>query len=130
MRPQTPALEGTPPKGYLTFKAIKQVDGDRITYVGAMPVFDLIDKGFVVPVASAGLSPEILSLVATNGPVQRKTNPGHVQGIVGEVIHHRQSEIEEHHREERRRDCAFQAVVEADVKRAAAETIDPVVGQA
>src|SRR6266849_416542 len=62
MNPQTPILEGTRPKGYLTFKAIKQVDGDRITYVGAMPVFDLIDKGFVAPVASAGLSPEILSL--------------------------------------------------------------------
>src|SRR6266705_2905486 len=86
MTPQTPALEGTRPKGYLTFKAIKQVDGDRITYVGAMPVFDLIDKGFVAPVASAGLSPEILSLVATNGPVQRKTNPGHVQGIVDYIV--------------------------------------------
>jgi len=86
MEPQTPTLEGTRPKGYLTFKAIKQVDGDRITYVGAMPVFDLIDKGFVAPVASAGLSPEILSLVATNGPVQRKTNPGHVQGIVDYIV--------------------------------------------
>ena len=86
MIPQTPTLEGTRPKGYLTFKAIKQVDGDRITYVGAMPVFDLVDKGFVAPVASAGLSPEILSLVATNGPVQRKTNPGHVQGIVDYIV--------------------------------------------
>ena len=86
MNPQTPTLEGTRPKGYLTFKAIKHVDGDRITYVGAMPVFDLIDKGFVAPVASAGLSPEILSLVATNGPVQRKTNPGHVQGIVDYIV--------------------------------------------
>ena len=82
MSPQTPTLEGIRPKGYLTFKAIKQVDGNRITYVGAMPVFDLIDKGFVAPVASDGLSPEILSLAQTNGPVQRKTNPGHVQGIV------------------------------------------------
>ncbi len=36
--------------------------------------------------ASAGLSPEILSLVATNGPVQRKTNPGHVQGIVDYIV--------------------------------------------
>src|SRR5205809_492469 len=86
MTPQTPALEGSRPKGYLTFKAIKQVDGDRVTYVGAMPVFDLIDKGFIAPVASAGLSPEILSLVATNGPVQRKTNPGHVQGIVDYIV--------------------------------------------
>src|SRR5262245_22755114 len=86
MTPQTPTLEGTRPKGYLTFKAIKQVDGSRITYVGAMPVFDLIDKGFVAPVASAGLSPEILSLVRTNGPVQRKTNPGHVQGIVDYIV--------------------------------------------
>jgi DGQHR domain-containing protein len=86
MVPQTPALEGTRPKGYLTFKAIRQVEGDRVTYVGAMPVFDLIDKGFVAPVASAGLSPEILNLVATNGPVQRKTNPGHVQGIVDYIV--------------------------------------------
>jgi DGQHR domain-containing protein len=70
----------------LTFKAIRQVEGDRVTYVGAMPVYDLIDKGFVAPVASAGLSPEILSLVATNGPVQRKTNPGHVQGIVDYIV--------------------------------------------
>lgn len=86
MNPQTPALEGSRPKGYLTFKAIRQTDGDRVTYVGAMPVFDLIDKGFIAPVASAGLSPEILSLVATNGPVQRKTNPGHVQGIVDYIV--------------------------------------------
>jgi len=60
MMARTPTLEATRPKGYLTFKAIRQVEGDRVTYVGAMPVFDLIDKGFVAPVASAGLSPEIL----------------------------------------------------------------------
>jgi DGQHR domain-containing protein len=51
-----------------------------------MPVFDLIDKGFVQPVASAGLSPEILELVATNGPVQRKTNPAHVQAILDYIV--------------------------------------------
>src|SRR5436305_871165 len=32
MVPQTPTLEGTRPKGYLTFKAIRQVEGERVTY--------------------------------------------------------------------------------------------------
>ena len=86
MSPQPPSSEGTRPKGYLTFKAIRQSEGDRVTYVGAMPVFDLIDKGFVQPVASHGLSPEVLDLVATNGPVQRKTNPGHVQAILDYIV--------------------------------------------
>lgn len=101
MTPQTPTLEGTRPKGYLTFKAIRQTEGDRVTYVGAMPVFDLIDKGFVAPVASAGLSPEILSLVSTNGPVQRKTNPGHVQGIVDYIVE----------QAEKNEPCAFNSIV-------------------
>jgi DGQHR domain-containing protein len=82
MEPQPTASEGIKPQGYLTFKAIRVTDGDRVTFIGAMPVFDLIDKQFVAPVASAGLSPEILELVLSNGPVQRKTNPSHVQGIV------------------------------------------------
>lgn len=86
MTPQTPAPEATKPKGALTFKAIRVSDGGRISYIGAMPVYDLIDKRFVAPVASAGLSPEILELVATNGPVQRKTNPHHVQGIVDYIV--------------------------------------------
>jgi DGQHR domain-containing protein len=49
-------------------------------------VYDLIDKGFVVPVASMGLSPEILKLVSTNGAVQRKTTPSHVQGILDYIV--------------------------------------------
>jgi hypothetical protein len=34
-------------------------------YIGAMPVFNLFNQGFVAPVASAGLSPEILKSVST-----------------------------------------------------------------
>ncbi len=86
MIPQTPAPEATRPKGSLTFKAIRVTDGGRISYIGAMPVFDLLDKHFVAPVASAGLSPEILELVAVNGPVQRKTNPAHVQAIANYIV--------------------------------------------
>ena len=75
------------PKGYLTFKAIRAQDGDRVTYIGAMPVYDLIDKNFIVPVASEGLSPEILKVAAANGgPVQRKTTPAHVQAIVDYIV--------------------------------------------
>src|SRR5687768_11501559 len=70
------------PKGHLDFKAIKIEHGDRILYIGAMPVFNLFSQGFVAPVASEGLSPEILKTVETNGAVQRKTNPTHVQGIL------------------------------------------------
>lgn len=86
MSTQTSDAQATSPKGYLTFKAIQVQDGDRKSYIGAMPVFDLIDKGFVAPVASMGLSPEILKLVATNGAVQRKTTPSHVQGIVDYIV--------------------------------------------
>jgi hypothetical protein len=82
MTPQDPVREDLSPRGYLTFKAIRVEDGDRVSYVGAMPVFNLIDQRFIAPVASEGLSPEILKLVASNGPVQRKTTPTHVQGIV------------------------------------------------
>jgi len=81
-----PTPEGITPKGYLTFKAIRVEDGDRVVYIGAMPVFNLIDQRFVAPVASAGFSPEILELISTNGPVQRKTNPGHVQSILDYIV--------------------------------------------
>jgi DGQHR domain-containing protein len=80
------ASEPVKPKGYLTFKAIRTVDGDRVTYIGAIPVFNLLDQRFVAPVASAGLSPEILKVASTNGPVQRKTNAAHVQGIVDYIV--------------------------------------------
>jgi DGQHR domain-containing protein len=86
MQPHNPALEVVSPKGYLTFKAIRVQDGDRVTYIGAMPVFDLIDKRFIAPVASLGLSPEILELASHNGAVQRKTTPSHVQGIVDYIV--------------------------------------------
>jgi DGQHR domain-containing protein len=86
MNPSALAAAADGPKGYLTFKAIRVTDVDRVTYIGAVPVFDLIDKQFIVPVASAGLSPEVLELVLTNGAVQRKTNPAHVQGIVDYIV--------------------------------------------
>src|SRR4051812_37721769 len=86
MATQTSEPQAIRPKGYLTFKAIQVQDGDRKSYIGAMPVFDLIDKGFVVPVASLGLSPEILKLTQSNGAVQRKTTPSHVQGIVDYIV--------------------------------------------
>ena len=80
------SFEGSAAKGLLTFKAIKQQDEDRIRYIGTIPVFDVIDKGFVEPVASAGLAPEVLKMARTNGPVQRKTNPQHVQAIVDYIV--------------------------------------------
>jgi hypothetical protein len=86
MNPSVVASATGGPKGYLTFKAIRVTDVDRVTFIGAMPVFDLIDKQFIAPVASAGLSPEVLELVLTNGAVQRKTNPSHVQGIVDYIV--------------------------------------------
>ena len=82
----TTTPEARAPKGLLTFKAIKQQDEDRIRYIGAIPVFDLIDKGFVEPVASVGLAPEVLELAFKNGPVQRKTNPQHVQAIADYIV--------------------------------------------
>jgi DGQHR domain-containing protein len=75
----------TQPKGYLDFKATRTVDLDREQFIGLMPVLDLIDKHFIDAKASAGLAPEILEISQrTNGhgPVQRKTTPSHVQGIV------------------------------------------------
>lgn len=83
---QNQGVEGIKPKGYLTFKAIRTEAGDRVTYIGAVPVFNLIDQRFVAPVASAGLSPEILKLASTNGAVQRKTTPAHVQAIVNYIV--------------------------------------------
>ena len=75
-----------PAKGYLTFKAIRLEDGDRVSYVGVMPVFSLIDQNFITPVASEGLAPEVLKLASTNGPIQRKTSPGHVQAILDYIV--------------------------------------------
>lgn len=73
------------PKGYLVFKAIKTQDGDRIVYNGSIPIYPLITQQFIAPVASEGLSEEILKK-AGDGPVQRKTNPAHVQGIVDYIV--------------------------------------------
>jgi DGQHR domain-containing protein len=86
MNPPTLAPAANDPKGYLTFKAIRLEDGDRVSYIGAMPVFNLIDQNFIAPVASAGLAPEVLKQASTNGPIQRKTNPGHVQAILDYIV--------------------------------------------
>ncbi len=74
------------PRGYLDFKAIRTEDSGRIVYIGAMPIFDLIDRNFITPVASEGLTPEILKKVKQNEPVQRKTNVTHVQGILDYIV--------------------------------------------
>jgi DGQHR domain-containing protein len=85
--PTTPtAVE---PRGYLTFKATRAQDLSRELFIGLMPVFNLIDQHFIAPVASEGLSPEILELSQRRngtGPVQRKTNAAHVQGIVDYIV--------------------------------------------
>lgn len=80
----TPAVPA--PRGYLDFKAIKTEDSGRTVYIGAMPVFDLIDRNFITPVASEGLTPEILKKVKQSEPVQRRTNAVHVQGILDYII--------------------------------------------
>jgi DGQHR domain-containing protein len=79
--PKVPA-----PRGYLDFKAIRTEDSGRIVYIGAMPIFDLIDRNFVTPVASEGLTPEILKKMKRSEPVQRKTNVAHVQGILDYIV--------------------------------------------
>jgi DGQHR domain-containing protein len=73
----------------LRFKAVEVIDAGRKQYIGSVPVYDLIDKRFVSPVASKGLAPEVLEVVSKkNGsaPVQRRTNPAHVQRIVDYII--------------------------------------------
>src|SRR4051812_37731203 len=83
-----PGASSTPPsaRGHVTFKAIRSQEMDRVEYVGKMPIFNLLDQHFVDAVASAGLSPEILNSASTNGPVQRKTNAAHVQGILDYIV--------------------------------------------
>lgn len=74
------------PRGYLDFKAIRTEDSSRVVYIGVMPVFDLIDRNFITPVASEGLTPEILRNSKQNWPVQRRTNAAHVQGILDYIV--------------------------------------------
>jgi DGQHR domain-containing protein len=87
MKDTTPSDGAVPgPRGYLDFKAIKTEDSGRTVYIGAMPVFELIERNFITPVASQGLSPEILTKARQSGPVQRRTNPSHVQGILDYIV--------------------------------------------
>jgi hypothetical protein len=85
------SAEAVRPKGHLTFKAIRLTDAGRVTYIGAIPIYDLIDKQFIAPVASHGLSPEILKLTLGHEPIQRKTNPGHVQAILNYIVEQAES---------------------------------------
>lgn len=80
----TPAVPS--PHGYLNFKAIQTEDSGRVVYVGVMPVFELIDRNFITPVASEGLTSEILEKTGQSEPVQRRTSPAHVQGILDYII--------------------------------------------
>lgn len=75
-----------PPRSHLAFKAIRTEENGRVVYVGLMPVLDLIDRNFITPVASEGLTPEILTNVTQSEPVQRRTNAAHVQGIVEYIV--------------------------------------------
>ncbi len=74
------------PRGYLDFKAIQTEDSGRVVYIGVMPVFDLIDRNFITPAASEGLTPEILKKSRQSEPVQRRTSPAHVQGILDYIV--------------------------------------------
>lgn len=75
------------PRGFLEFRAIKTKDSGRTVYIGAVSVFNLIDRNFITPAASDGLAPEILKRWGEkNGPVQRKTNAAHVQGILDYIV--------------------------------------------
>jgi DGQHR domain-containing protein len=87
MSANSKAMPAVPaPRGYLDFKAIRTEDSGRVVYIGAMPIFDLIDRNFITPVASEGLTPEILKKVKQNDPVQRRTNASHVQGILDYIV--------------------------------------------
>lgn len=74
------------PRGYLDFKAIRTEDSGRVVYIGVMPIFELIDRNFITPVESEGLTPEILKRAKQNEPVQRRTNVAHVQGILDYIV--------------------------------------------
>ena len=82
--PATPAVPS--PHGYLEFKAIQTDDSGRVVYIGVMPVFPLIDRNFITPVASEGLTSEILKKARQSEPVQRRTNAAHVQGILDYIV--------------------------------------------
>jgi len=81
-----PELSIPPSRGYLDFKAIRDEEVDRIVYIGAMPIFELIDRHFITPVASQGLTREILDKSKPTEPVQRRTNASHVQAILDYIV--------------------------------------------
>lgn len=86
----TAIAESKPPipaaRGYLLFKALRVEEVDRVVYIGAMPIFELLDRNFITPVASQGLTPEILEKTTPTEPVQRKTNAAHVQAILDYIV--------------------------------------------
>lgn len=79
------AASADTPQG-LAFKAIRISEAGRVSYIGVVPIVELITRGLIAPAASAGLSPDVLSLVPPRGSVQRKTTASHVQGIVDYIV--------------------------------------------
>ncbi len=67
----------------LRFNAIRYDDVGRVNYIGAVRVRDLMVDGFDAPPApNEGLTEEMALALQTNGAVQRRTTPSHVQGIL------------------------------------------------
>jgi DGQHR domain-containing protein len=87
-----PQLEIPAARGYLDFKAIRIEEVDRVVYIGAMPIFELIDRHFITPVASQGLTREILKENKPTEPVQRKTAAAHVQAILDYIVEEAEAE--------------------------------------
>lgn len=79
-------------RGYLDFKAIKTEECGRTVYIGVMPIFELVDRHFITPVESQGLTPEILKRGKQDEPIQRKTNAAHVQGILDYIVEEAENE--------------------------------------
>ena len=79
-------------RGYLDFKAIKTRECGRTVYIGVMPVFELIDRHFITPVESQGLTPEVLKRGKQDEPIQRKTNAAHVQAILDYIVEEAEKE--------------------------------------
>ncbi len=93
MKSDSATTETVPaPRGYLDFKAIRTEDSGRTLYIGAVPVFDLIDRNFITPASSDGLTPEILKRTKQSSPVQRKTSAPHVQAILDYIIDEAEAE--------------------------------------
>lgn len=92
MREKSNAAKVPAARGYLDFKAIKTEECGRIVYIGLIPVFELIDRHFITPVESQGLTAEILRGGKQDEPIQRKTNAAHVQAILDYIVEEAENE--------------------------------------